>query len=407
MNKATQLLFLILFPFLPFWAWFFVIVRNTPVELFINVLMIPFVFYIIISPNIKFPKYLTFFALFTLYHLVSVYINHLLGDTNLIKYILRDKNFTALVTFFVIENTSFDEKFMKIMTRNIFVVVIISLLYSLYQLKNPSFFVSPYVLENQGNETFLTEDRIFSIYSWLNLNSLGISFPILIGILLSFFSHKKMASPIIIICGMIVSFLTKARYVMISTIIIFSQLFFTSKIKLSKKVTILLIFFGSILISFGAAKAMGYDIQKVIDERVLEKSTQMGSAKARVLSFYVFLEIFPEHPILGVGPETRIDVVRMLGGIAPIIHVGFLSYLYFYGLAGCFLLFLSLFYLLKEAWIIGTKYAFWTGFYGLIAFLMANTTMVYFNLSEMGIVLIVLYFRYFKETGSMELQEDN
>jgi hypothetical protein len=254
-----------------------------------------------------------------------------------------------------------------------------------------------------GNETFLNESRIFSIYSWIDLNSLGVTFPILIAILLSFFSQKKVASPIIILSGIIVSFLTKARYVMISIIIVFSQYFFISKISLSKKATILIIFFGSILISLSVAKAMGYNIQQVIDERILEKSTNMGSANARILSYYVFLKVFPEHPLFGVGPETRPEVVRLLGGRAPIIHVGYLSYLYYYGIFGCFFLFLAIFFLLKRAWTIGSKNEFLAGFYGLLAFCLANTTMVYFNFSEMGIILVVIYLRYFSEKSDSEL----
>jgi hypothetical protein len=63
--------------------------------------------------------------------------------------------------------------------------------------------------------------------------------------------------------------------------------------------------------------------------------------------------------------------------------------------------------LLRDAWIVGTKYEFWGGFYGLLSFCVANTTMVYFNLSEMGIVLVILYLRYFKETSSLELATSN
>ena len=270
------------------------------------------------------------------------------------------------------------------------------------QLKNSSFFVAPYITENTDNETYLTEDRIFSIYSWVDLNTLGITFPILLAILLSFFSHKKGSTPVIILTGIIVSFLTKARYVMLSTLIVFSQLFFVSKINLNKKASILIIFFASILISISVAKALGYNIQQVVDERILEKGTNMGSANARILSFYVFLKVFPENPIFGVGPQTRSEVIRLLGGRAPLIHIGYLSYLYYYGLIGCFFFFLAIFFMLRQAWIIGSKHEFWAAFYGLLAFCFANTTMVYFNLSEMGIILIVLYLRYFSEKSEPE-----
>lgn len=156
----------------------------------------------------------------------------------------------------------------------------------------------------------------------------------------------------------------------------------------------------------GVAKIYDYNIQKVIDDRILEKSTNMASANARLKSLEVFLIKFPEHPILGVGPATGKDVIQLLQGVAPIIHVGYLSYLYFYGLAGFLLLILSLFYLLKNAWIVGTKYVFWGSFYGLLAFCIANLTFVYFNLSEMGVLLAVIYVKYFNDKSLLKLPDD-
>lgn len=404
MNKITRLFFLVFFPFLPFLAWILSKVRDTPIDMFVTLILIPIAFYILITPKINFPKYLTFFSLFTIYHLSSVYINHLIPpESNLIKTILGDKNLVACLLFFVIENTHFDEKFMRAMTRNIYIIVIISLIVSLLQLKFPTFFVAPYVVQNADNEVFLTENRIFSIYSWVGLNSLGITFPILIAILLNYYSNKRLSTPLLLLCGIIVSFLTKARYVMISMIIVFSQLFFTSLIKLRKKVYILLIFSGCILLSIGIAKTMGYNIKQVVNERILEQSTNLGSANARIISYFVFLQVFPEHPLFGVGPSTSSEVVRLLGGWAPFIHIGYLSYLYFYGLIGCFFFFLGIFYLLKYAWSMGSQYNFWGGFFGLLAFCFANVTMVDFDLSEIGIVLIIIYFKYFKETSSLEL----
>ena len=155
----------------------------------------------------------------------------------------------------------------------------------------------------------------------------------------------------------------------------------------------------------GTANVVGYDVQEVIDERILEKSTNLGNFGSRILSFYVFLEVFPENPIFGVGPETRWDVVQLLGGASPIIHIGYLSYLYFYGILGSLFLFSSMFLLLKRTWNIGVKQGFWGSYYGLLSFLVANTTLVYFNFSEAGIILLVIYLRFFKEKGSMKLSE--
>ena len=193
---------------------------------------------------------------------------------------------------------------------------------------------------------------------------------------------------------------------MISTIIVFSQLFFVSKIDFRKKVYILLIFMISVVAVVGIAKIYNYDIQKVIDNRILEKSSDLASARARVISYEVFLIKFPEHPLLGVGPITKPDVVLLLRGWAPVIHIGYLSYLYFYGIVGSLFIFISIFLLLVRAWNVGRKYLFWGAFYGLLSFCFANVTFVYFNLSEIGIILAVIYMKYFSDESSLKLSDE-
>ena len=127
MNKTAQLLFLILFPFLPFWAFILYMIRPTEIETFLTLAMIPFASYILITPKINFPKYLVFFSIFTIYHLISVYVNNLVPpDTTTLKYFLADREVLACIFFFVAENTHFDERFIRIMNRNIFIVVCIS-----------------------------------------------------------------------------------------------------------------------------------------------------------------------------------------------------------------------------------------------------------------------------------------
>jgi hypothetical protein len=345
--------------------------------------------------------------IFIIYHFVLVFINHLLPlDTNWLFYIFSDTNVFACVAFFIIENTEFDEKFIHKLNRCIFVTVIITLIVSIIQIKYPYFFLSP-VLTGKEYIHYVEQGRNFSIFSWVDLNSLGISFPILISILLSFNSTEKITFPITIISGIVVSFLTRARYVMISAIIVFSQLFFVSKIHIVKKIYILLILMIIIVTIIGVAKIYNFNIQQVINDRILEKGRDMASARVRVLSYEVFLQKFPEHPWFGVGPMTRNDVIQLLRGAAPLIHVGYLSYLYFYGITGSLFFFLSIFFLLKNAFQVGRRYLFWGSFYGLLVFCFANITMVYFNLSEMGIILAVIYLKYFNDKSSLELSENN
>jgi hypothetical protein len=400
MNKLLKSLLLFLFPFFPLIAWAAHFVNERPVRFYLNLVLIPLASYFLVNSGKRLPKYLLFFGLFTVYHIVSSFLtNTIPADQNKIFFIIADVNLFALSLFVIIENTELDDVFLKLMTRNVFIIVIISLLVSLVQVKNPAFFFN----DSIDVTAYVGEDdiRVTSIYSWVTLNSGGITFPILIAILLNYYKTGTRDFFIIILCGIVVAFLSKARYAMISTIIAFSQLFFSGKVSFKKIFSLLLVFIIAGYLIVFAAGEMGYNIEEVISNRILEKDNEMGSAKARVTSYEVFLKKFPENPLLGVGPETKEDVKLLLGDDAPLIHVGYLSYLYFYGIAGCLFLFTALFYLLNDAWVAGKKYNFWGGFYGLLSFCIANLTLVYFGFSETGIVLIVIYLRYYKTRYSL------
>ena len=407
MNKLLQNLFAILFPFFPLLAWAYHFVTEKPIELALNVLLMPVAVYLLTSSKKAMPKYLIFFIIFTCYHLASVLINDTIpAGTNSIYFLLSDLNLFACTLFIIIENTIFEEKFISRMNRNIFIIIVLTLVVSLIQIKNPEFLFNVRLLEGDELEFWGDEVRNTAFYSWVSTNSIGITFPILIAIALSFYDTKKMLFPLLILSGIIVSFLTKSRYVMLSVIIVFSQLFFATTKSLMKKVSLVFVFGASIFLIIYAADAAGFDIDEVISSRILEKDTDMNSAKARVTSYEVFLIKFPENPWLGVGPKTRSDVIALLNGEAPLIHIGYLSYLYFYGIIGCSFLFIAIYYLLKNAWVVGKKYNFWGSFYGLITFFVANTTLVYFIFSEMGIVLAVIYLRYYNLNSEIRSDSD-
>jgi hypothetical protein len=404
--KVIQYLLLIIIPFYPFWAWLSYSMVSKHINYFTVIVFLLSAIYLIIVQRIRIPKYLIFFILFTIYHISSTIITGLVPtDTNLISFILLDPNVYACIIFFVIENTDFEKNFLPKMNTCVSLIVLVSLVFCLIQIKYTTFFVSPELARNIEGLVYIQQKRIFSIYSWINLNSLGISFPIMIAILLSVYNNKIKVFPFIILSGIVVPFLTRARYVMLSAIVAFSQLFFVSKISLKRKVYFLLIFIGGLILLINIAKISGFNIKQVVSDRILEEAGQMGSARARILSFNIFLIKFPEHPWTGVGPSTRPDVVKLLGGSAPLIHIGYLSYLYFYGILGSVLLFLSLAFLLKDAWTAGKKYLYWGSFYGLVTFCFANVTMVYFDFSEMGIILAIIYLRCFSREASQEKLE--
>lgn len=401
MNRILLTFLAVLFPFYPLLAWIFRFVNSKPMLFFINLLLLPVALYFLVNSKRKLPPYLVAFLLFTLYHVgISFYTDTLPVNQNAFFFIFSDLNVFACSLFLVIENTVFDEPYMRRMNRNILILVGLSLVVSIIQVKNPAFLYDTTI----EVEAYVGEGdiRIASLYSFAGVNSGGITFPILIAILLNFYDTSHKFFPLIVISGLVVTFLTKARYVMISSIISFSQLFFSGRVSMKKIFSLLFGLVIIVAIVVAAANQLGFNINEVIEQRILEKDNEMGSAKARITSYEVFMKKYPEHPWFGVGPATRQDVKDLLGDEAPIIHVGYLSYLYFYGIVGCLFLFLTLYFILQWSWKIGRQYGFWGAFYGFLGFCFANITFVYFNFSEMGIVLIVLYLHYYSDLSAVK-----
>jgi len=400
MNKTLQTLFVWLLPFYPLWAFLVRSALHIDLVQLVNAGLILIVLYLINSTFIKVPAYLGFFILFTIYHLYSVFSNDLMPrEANLLAYLLADYNISACLILFAVENTEFDEWFIKKLSKNIFFIVVISLLVSIIQIKDVTFFVSPLLTSDPDKLAYFFDDhRNYSIFSWVDLNSLGITFPIMIAILLNYYEQRTFALAVIVLSSILVSFLSRTRYMMVSCIVVLLHLLFTSGFSWVKRISIVALIVISALIMGAVASRVGIDMKQIINERILEKGEDIStsSAGARVTSYNVFVQKFPEHPWFGVGPHTREDVVSLLGEGVPIIHVGYLSYLYYYGIVGCFFLFLSLAFLLIRAFLVGLKFKFWGSFYGLLSFCLANATFVYFNLNEAGIVLAILYLRYYK-----------
>lgn len=408
MNKTSQNLLLVMLPFYPFLAWLSYFVTDKGIHMVYSVFVLPYAIYLLTGGTKKFPKYLTFFALFTAYHIGSTIANNLVPkDMNIVYFLLSDYKILALAFMIIIENTDFDKEYISKMSKCIFFIVVMSFIVSLIQTRDSQIFYNTHILVEGIDLSFLEEKRIYSIYSWINASTVGISFPILCGILIERYGSKQSLLFIILICALTVSFLTKSRYAMVSTVVVFMQLFFSRRSFFMNLISLGFLGLIGIFIMLNIAKEFGYNIDEVISERILEKDGDMVSAKARIISYEVFMQKFPENPILGVGPSTRDDVKQLLGEGIPIIHVGFLSYLYFYGFLGCFLFFSAIYYLLYRGWMVGRKYKFWAVFFGIVSFCLANLTLVYMELGDMGILLAILYLRYYANNYPDELLEDD
>lgn len=395
MDSIVKKGILILYPYFPLWAWLSVTFLHKPLGFFVTLLGLPVAFYYLAKGSRKLPNYVVCLMLFTVYSLYSVFANDAMPDgSSPVFFVLNDATLLACILFIILENVTFTEKEMKTLTKGILFIVVISLAVSLLQSQDPSFFFNP-LLEDGLIGLGENRNSAFSIYSWIALNSVSVTFPVLIAILVNFYDPKQIVFYLIMLAAIVVPFFNKGRAFMLATLIVLSQIVFDKDRALNKRVTYVFGFLIGILFLVSIAGEFGINIQEIIDNRILEKESDMASAKSRLTSYNVFMKVFPENPVFGVGPKTQDNVIDLLLGEANIIHVGYLSYLYYYGILGCIFIFLAIFFLLKEAWEVGKRSGFWGSFYGLLAFALGNLTFEYFYMSEMGLVLAVLYMKYY------------
>ena len=151
---------------------------------------------------------------------------------------------------------------------------------------------------------------------------------------------------------------------------------------------------------------MGYNVEKVINERILEKSEGgmiQGSAGTRLFAFKVFGKLFPKYAILGRGKlhgfgeegSRDYELLRALQKQSSQIHVGYLSLFYYYGLIGGCLYMIFLILITKKLYVDAKKTKYWGPLIGWSMFLIANLTTVHLDIYIMGIVLIFFFNKYY------------
>jgi hypothetical protein len=146
-------------------------------------------------------------------------------------------------------------------------------------------------------------------------------------------------------------------------------------------------------------------------QRILEEDSGgfgYGASESRIFSFFVFAELFPEHPFLGKGefhtfelasgdPELQSALINK----SSQLHVGYLSLLYYYGIFGGILYFLFIYYLMKDFYIVAKKASRWGPFFVFVGFLFINFTLVYLPLYDVGLILAFVFHNYYKKESGV------
>ncbi|NND33198.1 MAG: hypothetical protein HKN76_11460 [Saprospiraceae bacterium] len=363
------------------------------------------------NKTIAFPKYLLALGAFFLYTLVSsLFISDLLHELGPTKYIYRDPYLRAFVILLVIENTVFDKKAISFSLQFLFGVMVVAAMVSLRQVYDPLFYANigmesatgasleryQQYLETLGTNyldhlTPIKEGYRYSIYSWISGISVGLDSLSIFSILLGLRHMGKVKSIILFCSAGFISFLSSSRWIMLNFLTISSQriigktnpLFYSFKLILGLALLILIVAQG--------ASYFGVDLNKMVQDRLLSES-----AGTRIYAFEVFGKVFHENPIFGTGGVDTERMLMLIQGKTSQIHVGWLKILYYHGLIGTLIYATFIFSLLTYLFKLAKVNNYWGSFFALLAFVVANGTLVEFSIYYHGLLLAILFAPYLR-----------
>jgi hypothetical protein len=397
-----------LFSIAPFAAYFTQKYLDLDFNSFMILLCFISVFFIFIDKiNFKFPAYFLILLLFVFYTIFSdIYI---VGRDFNLKYIWSNHLIGTVLIFLIIENSTLSEKFFNVLfVTNTVILIIAFIVIIIQQFYDPYFFVDSYFYSRQDSLTF-SELRLPSIYTWGgSLSSLGLCFVPILGLTIAhYFRNNYNGIIYFFVIGGIVSFLSRYRFIMLNFLLLFLLIPIYRKFQFKR---VLLYTIITIVISMGAyyvSKTAGLEIDRLIQERIFEKNrggVLAGTAGTRIFAFKVFNTLFYQSPIIGKGKfhssgsDVRdTELINALHGRSSQIHVGYLSLFYYYGIIGGTIYLLFLLLLTRELFLGARKTSQWGPFFSLLLFITTNLTAVILDMFYLGIIISLLFHKYYMQ----------
>ncbi len=357
--------------------------------------------------TIKFPRYLLFYLLFTLYTFYSAFI--LLDREFKIDYLFSNKLIGGFNLIFIIENLKVSKKFYyQTLKYSKIILVIAFLVILVQQAYKTDFLVDPDIKESLVGASS-NEVRLPSIYSWIgSLLVTGLAFVPIFLIMIEEMKIKKEKIFNWVILGLTFAFLTKNRWIMLNMLLVFVLVFKDQRERIKQFLRYAIYLPIVIIIASIALSTFGVDIKGIAEDRILESNKKAGienkSASSRLLAFTVFGKLFMQNPMLGRGSvkygmggtgAQDYKLKRILAGRSSQIHVGYLSLLYMYGLVGGFLFLTFLYLILKKLYLNAKKIKKWAPFLGILGFAVANLTLVTFHFYQVGLLYALFANGYY------------
>lgn len=359
---------------------------------------------------IKLPKYLVFYLLFICY----VFYTDLyrLNRTFKVDFLFSNVLIGAFNYMFIIENIHISKKkYAFIIKYSKYILFVAILVIVIQQIYDPNFFVRSQSRFENLLSIGETENRLASIYSWIGgLISVGFCFVPIYLLIVEDLEKKNKDTMVLIIAGLLFAFLSKARWIMVNTLMVFFLLFLNHKGRVTRLFKLLFILPLIFFMSFLFFKSLGVDVEGIVNDRVLNKKEggiTKGSAGSRILAIEAFDKLYWENPFFGVGSirygmggtgKQDYKLRSILKGRSSQIHVGYASLLYTYGLVGALFFLSFLFLLLKKLYLNAKITGYWAPLLGFLGFALANMTLVAYSVFEMGFIIALVVDKYYSQS---------
>ncbi len=404
---------ILLFVFAPFIGF----ITRTVFDFYFNygmVMLCCISFYLMFmnKPEFKIPPYVIVFIIYVLYTVLSdMFIVNKRID---IKYFYSNFLIGSILVLIIIENTKISKKFFDLLfIINHIVLFIAFVVIIIQQFGDRLFFVNPDFHQLLSERSY-SNARLPSIYSWIGSTSaLGLCFFPVLGLQISHHLKNNYKGVFLMyLVGMVVAFISKSRFIMLNYMLLFILIPIYKGISFKIVLRYIMIFILFLFVSYHVSKLVGLDTDKIINERILEKhrgGILAGSASTRLLAFELFNKLYFKNPIFGKGylystwreGNRDMELIRLLRGRSSHIHVGYLSLFYYYGLTGGIIFLFFLFFITKETYTGARLTFYWGPFFAILQYLATNLTGTHLNIFIMGIVIALVYHKYYTQHISL------